>query len=522
MRFNLPVLRLLSWRTKIRPVSHAERRQPLLETLESRSLLATIVVNSPDDSVLADEFLTLREAIVAANATTEADTINFAATLTNQTITLSLGELTVSNSLTIQGLGADKLAISGGSGATQSRVLNLSGGGTNRYNISDITIKDGNGVGTSPGFGGAVRFVGAQNHLTMTNSVIRDSSALTGGSDGGGLFADSGTIDLKNVTVMNNTAVFGGGLGFLEVNGSLTNVTISGNTATTRAGGLLNFASRASATSSLRLINSTVANNASAISAGIRNTVQNDGLASTIMLGNTIVANNTGGGAQFSNTGAGATTVSLGHNLASDASGALIQTGDKQNTDPHLGPLTSNGGGTLTHALLSGSPALEAGDNALSKEAGPNGIFGDGDDLPLTTDQRGQPRLVGKLVDIGAFEKPHLWHNQVRAFDVTGPAFIQDGLVTALDALTIINFINAFLPGPVPDSATAGPPFYDTNDDDWVTAADALDIINYINAFGPDQANTGGEGESRVAAPPAVALLDLLAADSATQPKRRL
>src|SRR5262249_42690276 len=65
--------------------------------------------------------------------------------------------------------------------------------------------------------------------------------------------------------------------------------------------------------------------------------------------------------------------------------------------DPKLGPLGSNGGPTYTHALLPGSPAIDAGDNALGVDN--MGQF-------LTTDQRGAARVVNGTVDIGAFETP--------------------------------------------------------------------------------------------------------------------
>jgi hypothetical protein len=60
------------------------------------------------------------------------------------------------------------------------------------------------------------------------------------------------------------------------------------------------------------------------------------------------------------------------------------------NRDPLLGPLADNGGPTLTHALLPGSPAINAGSNLSN----------------LTTDQRqaGFPRVFESAVDIGAFE----------------------------------------------------------------------------------------------------------------------
>ena len=61
---------------------------------------------------------------------------------------------------------------------------------------------------------------------------------------------------------------------------------------------------------------------------------------------------------------------------------------DTLDADPLLAPLADNGGPTLTHALLAGSPAIDTGDN----------FFG------LPTDQRGSPRVSGVATDIGAFE----------------------------------------------------------------------------------------------------------------------
>lgn len=58
---------------------------------------------------------------------------------------------------------------------------------------------------------------------------------------------------------------------------------------------------------------------------------------------------------------------------------------------PQIGPLANNGGPTLTVALLSGSPAINAGDDALPSDG-------------VTTDQRGFPRNSGAHVDIGAYE----------------------------------------------------------------------------------------------------------------------
>ena len=373
--------------------------------------LRALVVNTnadENDATFDAADLSLREALVVANANAsfEPYTIVFSPLLNGQTITLTLGELLVTTSMAIVGPGADKLAISGGSGATQSRVFIFDGGGPQTYSLSGVTVQNGNGLGKSPGFGGAIRFVGADDGLLIADSVIRDSSALIGGDSGGGLYADRGRLDLTNVTVMNNIADFGGGLGFLEVSGILTNVTVSGNTANTRGGGIEQIASRVDGTSQLLLINSTVTANVSAIAAGVRTATQNSGVESTLFLANTIVANNTGGGAQFVKAGTGGSIVSFGNNISSDGTGDLFQTSDKPNMNPMLGALANNGGPVPTHVVPFGSPAHDAGDNSLAIFLGPDGTPFTPDDVPLFVDARGAPRIFPSegTVDIGAFE----------------------------------------------------------------------------------------------------------------------
>ena len=84
---------------------------------------------------------------------------------------------------------------------------------------------------------------------------------------------------------------------------------------------------------------------------------------------------------------------SLGYNLSSDDGGGFLTgPGDQINTDPLVGPLRDNGGPTLTHKLLSGSPAIDAGDPSFTP--------------PPFYDQRGPgfDRVVNGRIDTGSFE----------------------------------------------------------------------------------------------------------------------
>src|SRR5204862_989162 len=92
----------------------------------------------------------------------------------------------------------------------------------------------------------------------------------------------------------------------------------------------------------------------------------------------------------FNNDG---TVTSHGYNLSSDdGSGNLNGPGDQINTDPLLGPLQNKGGPTLTHALLPGSPAIDAGNPNFTP--------------PPFDDQRGPgfDRVVNGRIDKGSFE----------------------------------------------------------------------------------------------------------------------
>ena len=113
-----------------------------------------------------------------------------------------------------------------------------------------------------------------------------------------------------------------------------------------------------------------------------------------VTIGNTIVAENT---ATTSGPDAFGTFASQGNNLIGETDGSSGWIGSDlagtiaEPLDPLLAPLSNYGGPNQTMALLPGSPAIDAGSNALV----PAGV---------TTDQRGFSRFTNGVVDIGAFE----------------------------------------------------------------------------------------------------------------------
>ncbi len=170
---------------------------------------------------------------------------------------------------------------------------------------------------------------------------------------------------------------------------TVTNSTVSGNHAGD-GGGLYSV-------DAMTVTNSTIADNSATRSGG--------GIVGAISIADTIVAGNrvSSGG---SNPDCAGTPRSLGYNLLGTGAGcsAFVDNvnGDLVGTagspvDARLGPLQDNGGPTLTHALLPGSPAIDAGN--------PDGCRDDKGNL-LTTDQRGAPRpdAAGAWCDIGAYE----------------------------------------------------------------------------------------------------------------------
>ena len=348
--------------------------------------------------IAAGDVAGFKAAINTANANGEADTINLAA---NATYTLTTEDNTNQgpnglpvivedggNGLSINGNGAS-LVRSSVAGTPDFRILTVFYRAS--LNVSGLTLSGGSAVDLGEalsGFGGAINNLGT---LTMTRSTVSNNSA-----DVGGGIHSLRTLQLSACTIADNTADSqGGGLNLESSTGTLENCTISGNKVNSGrfagGGGLLNVAFNG-VTSTLTLDSCTINNNTAAnAGAGISNFLY-QGTPNTTYR-NTIIAGNSGASNVFSN---GGSITSLGYNISSDASGNLTQPTDKPNTNPRLAPLANNGGPTQTHALQTGSPAIDAGNTAL------------------TTDQRGfkRPSDIASVAnaqggngsDIGAFE----------------------------------------------------------------------------------------------------------------------
>jgi hypothetical protein len=288
---------------------------------------------------------------------------------------------------------------------------------------------DGNGAGVSFTAGLAT------DQLTVNNSTISGNSANT---EGGGIYANGGKVWLDYATVRNNIANQGGGLYSDASRPDISNSTFSGNTVTGHGGGLffngnVDTAYVTSSTISgnsadghgggiylntdypvhwgLEVASSTITENIA--DADHDNDGEGGGLyrvdawhvcrlRNTVLAGNLDMSQGT-----FANLApdCAAAVDSAGYNFIGLGLGTLYcdinpSTGDQIGTaptaiDPMLGPLMNDGHYTHYHQPLNGSPLID--------RANPDGCV-DGDNQPILSDQRGEPREVSFSPDIGSVE----------------------------------------------------------------------------------------------------------------------
>ena len=200
--------------------------------LQRDASIGPIVVTTLSDTVdFNDGVTSLREAIFAANLVPGADTINFAPTLTAggpAKILLTSGELAITDALTIDGPGANLLTIDA---QQQSRIFNINDGSdANRLvvQISGLTLTAGKGY-----LGGAVY---NDENLTLSQATITGNSASR---SGGGIASFGGSLSLDHVAVLQNSSTLtGGGITSYDTAVNISASTISGNSSATGAGGI--------------------------------------------------------------------------------------------------------------------------------------------------------------------------------------------------------------------------------------------------------------------------------------------
>ena len=339
--------------------------------------------------------LTLNDVTVTANTAGDSSTSNGGGVLNVGTLTAVASRIS-GNDTTGSGAGIDNVGSATLTGtAVIGNIAAINGGGLNNISGGALTIEGGSRIETntanSPATGGGGILAG-NGTVTITDSTLRGNTAVTSGgainvtsnaivsltdstasanraSDGGAIDV-GGVVTITTSTLDINQASDDGGALFLGSNGVLTalNSTFSGNSAADDGGALLTAAG-----GTATLIHVTITNNSAAgAGGGIREA------NGTVEVRNTIVALSTSGGDCYG------TVTAAGVNLDSDGTCAFALS----SAAPGLDTLQDNGGPTFTHALLVGSPAINA---SLASAC-------------AARDQRGVLRPAA-FCDIGAFER---------------------------------------------------------------------------------------------------------------------
>ncbi|HMJ86973.1 MAG TPA: choice-of-anchor Q domain-containing protein, partial [Vicinamibacterales bacterium] len=370
---------------------------------EAATFIVTKTFDTNDGVCGAD--CSLREAINAANANPGSDVI----VLPAGTYRLGIpgagedagatGDLDITDTLAINGAGTADTIVDGGA---LDRVFHLHLGGS--VLMRDLTVRNGSVLQANGG--------GIYNHqgiLTMVNCAISGNVA-DGGSvpfaieshvRGGGLFMDGGALTLENCTVSGNQVravaadVIGGGMCVNAGTVNVRNSTISGNSASSpggagHGGGIFDAAGVINLQSTTISANSVAGSLTITEPTSIGGGIENQSASGSLTLTSTIVAGNS---AVVGPDCHGDTYRSGGYNLAGKPGAPCVfqlgvMTGNLLDADAKLGPLQDNGGPTLTHALLTGSPAIDVVPPALCP----------------ATDQRGVSRPQGSACEMGAFE----------------------------------------------------------------------------------------------------------------------
>lgn len=419
----------------------------------SLSSAEIFTVNTFQDTAGADcssGLCSLRSAIQQANILPNDDTIVLAEGTYKITRTgileeeAAVGDLDITENLTIRGAGRSKTIINGNQ---IDRIFDIKNSAS--VDIDGVTIRNGftqdasNGIvawGSGAMLGGGIA-LSENSSLIITNCILADNKTLT---DGGAISGKGSNLTIDNCIIDNNTAASGGGISMRDSGSAkISNSTLSNNYANYSGAGFFNmvpyvthtitnslfYANHAGGGSAistlatgaiLRIDNSTISGNTSVESDAIyllssagtyinNSTIVNNkgeksagiGGIGRVFVSNSILANNTNASGVSLDCSVSEIN-SLGHNIIGSNNGCNVSatTGDIIGTqtapiNPMLASLANNGGATLTHSLLSGSVAIDAGNTAVAGSGGSACEF---------QDQRGINRINGGRCDIGAYE----------------------------------------------------------------------------------------------------------------------
>ena len=473
---------------------------PLLLAGALELCAATFTVNSTADAVDASPgngvcaavggACTLRAAINEANAlaggphTINVPSGHYLLTIPGRNENAGLtGDLDILKSMTIHGAGPGSTVVDAGG---LDRVFQIASDAT--VAIDGVAIRGGNVLNPVNPWGGGLLVEG---NLTLTNVVVTGNQANAGGGIDlrGTLQIDRSTISENVASDYGVTNAEGGGLNARNSSVTITNSTISGNVASVNSGGIYIQDGTLSMTNVTMSGNSRVTlgtyNNPTTLTNVTLVTDQNLAIqhgsyngTHTITLRNTLIA----GKWPVDNCSISPLTllVSLGGNLDSGTFCGFPASGNLIGVDPRLGPLASNGGPTATHALLPGSPALDAG--ALSG-------------CPAT-DQRGVARPQNGRCDIGAVEaQPGATYSSTRTIpilvDRTGTALFTSQMTFGNRGTTTASVLMTYTPASSLFSTGGGTATESLSPGRQMTFDDA---IGYLRGKGMPISTTAGQG----------------------------
>lgn len=333
------------------------------------------------------------------------DTINFSVSCPASSPIVLSSTVDIATSMTIDGPGANVLAVSGDGNVG---VFQVDSGVT--ATISGLTIEDGHTyIGGGVDSSGTLTLtdcillnniassgaIWSSGTLTVTGSIFSGNSAYSPDAGGGGIFNWYGMATISDSTLSDNNTDSNGGAIYNSGSLLITASTLSGNSATDAGGGIYNDNGRSTAISdstlsgnsanhyggggilnnlegTVTVTNSTIWDNSAsngAYAGGIRN------VEGTVSLAATTVADNTPGGDCSGVTDAG-------YNIDDDGSCGLSlpSISHSTNLSSTLGPLANNGGPTETFLPELGSPTIGVI---------PPGTTANGSQLCPRSDQRG-------------------------------------------------------------------------------------------------------------------------------------